>query len=140
MTLFKEDASEGRKFRLVAEITFAGKDVSLTLTGPNDSGGHIGCVCIAIPRPSLKGDGTQSATVSTINVTGHKDDEIGARFAKEIAAACTCICTVSCGIHLDNATSADISNILTLSEELLAEVVNAVLLYKRDECRKRSDR
>lgn len=122
-------------FRLTAEITFAGNDVSVTITGPDERGSHIGCVCIGISRPSLTGDGSRSATVSTFNVTGHRDDEIGARFAKEIASSFGCVCAVSCGVHLDGATGNDITLMLSLSGELLAEVMNAVLLYKRNEHR-----
>lgn len=37
---------------------------------------HIGCAVLAIPRPSLRDDGSASCTSSVLNVLGHKDEAL----------------------------------------------------------------
>ncbi|MBQ6397572.1 MAG: hypothetical protein IJI06_05425 [Oscillospiraceae bacterium] len=37
---------------------------------------HIGCAVLAIPRPSLKSDGSMSCTSSVLNLSGHKDETL----------------------------------------------------------------
>ena len=57
-----------------------GEDLVLTLSGGEKP--HIGCVVQAVPRPSLRGDGTISVTSSVINLTGHKDEFLCRRLAE----------------------------------------------------------
>lgn len=75
-----------------------GDDLALSVYGGDAP--HIGCVALAIPRPSLTGVG-QSATVSVLNRTGHKDDVIAVDLAKALAAATGGVVSVSVGVHLD---------------------------------------
>ena len=49
-----------------------GEDFQICLAGGEKP--HIGCVVQAVPRESLTGDGSWSATSSVWNRTGHKDD------------------------------------------------------------------
>ncbi len=111
-------------FSISAQAIRAGQDLTVVISG--GSRPHIGCVCLAVPRPSLREGGGMRATVSTINVTGHKDDEIAVRFAQTLAAAGCCVCAVSCGIHLDGLTDADLRQILDAAQELLQQLVQAV--------------
>lgn len=111
---------------LTAKLVMAGNDISLTVTGGE---AHIGSVSVAIPRPSLTGTG-MSATVSTFNLTGHKDNAVGDMLAKELAASTGRTCVVSCGIHVDNAGKDTINGITDLSNRLL----EAVLGHFRKEC------
>jgi len=121
--------------RLKATITFVGNDISVVITGPDKIGSHIGCVCIGIPHEGISDKNTTSATVSTHNITGHRDDVIAVPIAKNLAASFNCVCIVTCGIHIDNATPDEISQIMQMSEKLLAKIKESVLLYKQNELR-----
>lgn len=86
---------------LTCRIAPMGRDVCLALSGGQKA--HIGCTVLAVPRPSLTGQG-RSATVSVLNRTGHKDDVVAAEVAKAVAARRDCVVSCTCGIHIDNAS------------------------------------
>ncbi|MCC8189846.1 MAG: proteasome assembly chaperone 4 family protein [Planctomycetes bacterium] len=102
--------------RLTVQARWAGPDLWILVTGGHRP--HVGSVSFGIPRPSLSGDGTASATVSTLNATGHKDDEVGNRFARFLAARLGCRVSVSCGVHFDAASPADLEEILRCADRL----------------------
>jgi len=83
---------------------------------------HIGAVAVAVPRKSLTGDGSDSASASVICITGHKEDEIARQIALRLSSAWQCVVTVSAGVHIDDATKDDIvllyANMQELSEKL----------------------
>jgi len=95
------------KYRVEAVAVTCGKDVAVIAGGGTDY--HIGAAVLAVPRPSLADPSRLSASSSVICVTGHKDDEIAKRAAQSLASYLGCIVTVSAGIHVDNASSEDIS-------------------------------
>lgn len=109
---------------LTALVRLCGEDISVTVTGGERP--HIGSVSVAIPRPSLSGSGEVSATVSTFNVTGHMDNAIGDKFAKALAARFNCVCSVTCGVHIDGLDQAGIQSVLELSNELLDKVIREI--------------
>lgn len=111
---------------LTAQLAEAGNDLSLTVTGGE---AHIGSVSIAIPRPSLTGSG-MSSTVSTFNLTGHKDNIVGDMIAGALAKELGKTCVVSCGIHIDNADADTIGDITTLANKLLESIIG----HMRKEC------
>lgn len=88
----------------------------------------MGCVVLAVSRPSLTGNGT-SATVSVINRTGHMDDAIATEVAKQIASARNCTVACSCGIHIDDA-SPDVITQIRNSIPILVEDILALLERK----------
>ena len=90
-----------------------GDDMAVWVSGGDRP--HIGCVVQAVPRLSLTGDGSRSATSSVLNLTGHKDEFLCRELAETICAAagCTTVCTG--GFHCDGMT-----------KEKIAEVVDAV--------------
>lgn len=88
----------------------------------------MGCVVLAVPRPSLTGNGT-SATVSVINRTGHMDDIVATEVAKQIASLRNCTVACACGIHIDNASS-DIITHIRNSIPILVEDILALLERK----------
>jgi hypothetical protein len=51
------------------QAQWVGADLVVTIGG--GSRPHVGAVAVAQPRPSLKGDGTVSATASVIALLGH---------------------------------------------------------------------
>ncbi len=107
---------------LWGEVVSSGNDCTITINGGTP---HIGCVVLAVPRPSLTGKGT-SATVSVINRTGHMDDAIATAVAKQIASRRNCVVACSCGIHLDEASKDTITHIRN-SVPLIVEDILALL-------------
>lgn len=105
-----ERPCQGGNISIQAE--FMGKDLWVSIAGGDAP--HIGSVSLGLPRLSLTGDMSASSTVSTFNVTGHKDDAVGNLFAARLAALFQCTVSVSCGIHFNE-----------LEEEKIEEVVNA---------------
>lgn len=99
-----------------------GSDYSILIQGGEKP--HIGSTVMAIPRPSLTGDKTISATSSVINVTGHKDEEL-CRFLAETVAKKT-MGTVVCtgGFHMDNITSRQIKEVMDAVKEIALEIVH----------------
>lgn len=94
-----------------------GEDIAALLYGGDRP--HIGCTVLAVPRPSLRGDGLMSCTSSVINLTGHKDEQI-CRYAAE--ALCRKYRTaVNCtgGFHFDGISEEQIGELMEKLEKLL---------------------
>lgn len=83
----------------------SGNGLCLLLTGGEAP--HIGCVVMAVPRPSLRGSGT-SCDVYSLPVPGHKDGDVAIPLAKYLCSNIRTVITLSAGIHVDNATAEDI--------------------------------
>lgn len=87
-----------------------GEDLVIMLSGGDKP--HIGCVVQAVPRPSLRKDGTLSVTSSVINLTGHKDEFLCRKLAekrcKEIGKVVVC----TGGVHIDHITKEQIDRLL----------------------------
>lgn len=106
-------------------VVFSGDDLTVAISGGDLP--HIGSVSIAIPRESLNGDGSRSSTVSTINLTGHKDNEIGDMFAHELARHTGRVCVVSCGVHIDFLYKAEIDMVISLSKTMLKNLLEELV-------------
>ena len=69
-----------------AGAAFLGEDILACIQGGDKP--HIGCTVQSVPRPSLTGNGTISATSSVLNLTGHKDlDGLADEIVSGIAGA-----------------------------------------------------
>ena len=110
--------------KLTARAVFAGDDLWVLVSGGEKP--HIGSVSVGIPRKSLTGDGGNSSTVSTFNVTGHKDDVVGNLFAACLASEFCCTVSVSCGIHYHALSHEALGRIMDEVEFLLAELVDSL--------------
>ena len=95
-------------FALLCSVQPMGDDCIIALQGGDKA--HIGSTAMAVPRPSLTGVG-RSATVSTLNRTGHKDDFLANPIAHAVAARLDCVVTCVAGIHVDDATPEQIAAI-----------------------------
>ena len=113
--MFRSAWSKGR-VTLTLEITPAGDDLCAVLTGGESP--HVGGVVISTPRPSLKGDGSISATSSVINLPGHKDGEILQFLAEKICISRETVVTASGGVHIDDISSAEIELVFEGVEQL----------------------
>ena len=102
--------------KLTIKFTKVGKDYHILLQGGDSP--HIGCTVLALPRPSLKGDGRPGSTASVINVTGHKDEYLCRYLAEEMAASrnATVVCTG--GFHVDGITEEQIGEVQRAVEEI----------------------
>lgn len=101
-----------------------GKDILICLEG--GSAPHIGCVVQAVPRPSLTGDGSISATASVLNLTGHKDEFLCRKLAELICSKTGCVTVCTGGFHLDGITGEQIQDVVKVMDEMGE---NLILLF-----------
>lgn len=103
--------------KLIVKIFRIGDDIHITLQGGEKP--HIGCVVLAVPRPSMEGNGTRSSTASVLNVTGHKDEILCRWLAEQMAARENAV-TVCCGgFHMDHITKEQIREVKEAVEEII---------------------
>jgi hypothetical protein len=118
-----------RLIRQVSGITLElealrlGEDMSVILHGGK---AHIGAVALAEPRPGLADPQKTGASASVITRLGHKEDELARAVALYLAAECRAAVSVTCGIHKDAASAADISAIVDTGLELAAELAGVL--------------
>ena len=101
-----------------------GEDLCVAVSGGDRE--HIGAVALAQPGPSLRDPDAISATVSVLAVTGHKEDELARDVALDMAAALNVRVCVSCGIHVDQAESGDIREIVEAVGSLIREMIRTL--------------
>ena len=96
-------------FDIEAGAAKIGEDILLYIQGGDKP--HIGCMVMAVPRPSLSGNGERSVTSSVLNLTGHKDESICRSLAEKVCQATgkTVVCTG--GFHLENITTQQIKKV-----------------------------
>lgn len=87
---------------------------------------HIGACAIAFVQPSLKNPEKLTGTVSVMTVPGHKEDELARSAALALAKALQTTVVVTVGIHLEQASKEDIQKLVSLFEELVADLVNVM--------------
>lgn len=85
---------------------------------------HIGASALAQPRVSLADPEQYSASTSVICVLGHKEDLLAHHVAQTLASKLNCVVCVNCGIHMDNASQAQIAIIQQLVSELVTQFLN----------------
>mgnify|MGYP004687070377 CR=1 FL=1 len=93
-----------------------GKDILICLEG--GSAPHIGCVVQAVPRSSLTGDGSISATASVLNLIGHKDEFLCRKLAELICSKTGCVTVCTGGFHLDGITGEQIQDVMKVMDEV----------------------
>lgn len=112
--------------KLYLEVKEIGDDLLLVVSGGK---AHIGCVAVAIPRPSLRENGGSSCTSSVFNLTGHKDEEICRRLAEAYCKMTGKIAVCTGGVHVGHMQPSQI-------QELISEVNNFI----RTEIREAAER
>lgn len=88
-------------------------------------GSHVGSVALAQPRASLTGVG-KSATVSTLNLCGHKDDAVANSVANRVSAQTGAVVCCTCGIHVDGASPQEIQAIVAAVDRMVGCIVEFV--------------
>lgn len=107
----KQSAGPGAP-RIEVQAQWVGADLVVTIGGGTRA--HVGAVAVAQPRPSLKGDGSVSATASVITLLGHKEDDLARWAALHLAAKLNRTVVVTAGLHVDNA---DLPEVVQLDAE-----------------------
>ena len=109
---------EARTGRLQLQLTATrmGRDLCVTLSGGDRP--HIGAVALSQARPSLKGNGTLSATTSVLALLGHKEDDVAKALAARLAASLDASVCVACGIHLEGILPEELAQVPALLEDL----------------------
>ena len=93
-----------------------GEDLQICLAGGEKP--HIGCVVQAVPRESLTGDGSWSATSSVWNRTGHKDEMLCRMLAEKVCSACRVVTVCSGGVHINGITGEQIRELVDAMERI----------------------
>lgn len=107
---------EDGEYSVWATMTLLDEGVCVCVGGGQS---HVGTMVLALPRESLRRNGSIACTVSTINVLGHKDDIVALPLAEGLCREFNMPVTVTAGIHIDEATSADIERLQGNALELL---------------------
>lgn len=106
--------------RITVRITKIGEDYCILLTGGGKP--HIGCTVLTVPRPSLTGDGSTSATSSVLSLTGHKDEKICRYLAEQTAKKKNAAVVCTGGFHTDGITGAQIKEVIKAVEEIARKI------------------
>lgn len=88
---------------------------------------HIGCVVLAIPRPSLCNSDVTSVTSSVLNVTGHKDEYICRRLSEAVAKRKNTVAVCTGGFHMDEITTEQIQELMDCIEHLAEEELECLI-------------
>ena len=97
-----------------------GDDLCITICGGDKP--HIGSVSIAEPRESLQKDGNLSATVSTYNFLGHKDNVISDQVAYELAKTLNKKTVIICGVHYEKPDEYVIERVLNWIPQIIKDI------------------
>ena len=80
----------------------------------------------AVPRPSLTGNGTISATSSILNLTGHKDEALCRRLAEKLCRETGRVVVCTGGFHIDNMKPEQIDEVVKALDGLADEIVSGI--------------
>lgn len=131
------DAAIGSKHHATCELEYGEDRLKVFLHAVNTSRGwsctltggespHVGGVVLAVPRPSLTGAGKGSCDIYSVPVPNHLDNEVGADLARMLACAFGQPASVTSGIHVENATAADLTQIRNNVSDLARMLVQEV--------------
>ena len=108
-------------YELTVSAGVVGNDILLLLQGGDMP--HLGCVVQAIPRESLSGDGSMSATSSVLNLVGHKDEYLCRKLAEIVAAGKQSVVICTGGFHVHDIKQSIIGQLMDAVEEIAEEIV-----------------
>lgn len=115
---------EYRNLKVTLEARWIGDDLVTTIYGGDSP--HVGGVSVATLSQS-EHRGVPTVSVSTISVPGHKEYVLSNPLAERICRELRCTVTLILGIHVDDATSKDISAVSSLAEELITEMLSDMI-------------
>lgn len=106
--------------KITMYVLKAGDDYNVTILGGDKP--HIGSSVLSVPRLSLTGDGSISATSSVMNMVGHKDEQICRYVAERICARKNAVVLCSGGFHVDDIGQDGIREVIEAVKELADRV------------------
>lgn len=98
-------------------------------------GAHVGAVALALPphNTSDKKPGRKALTrASLLTVPGHREDLLARSLALRAACRCKSRVVLACGLHVDNATPADIQNLEHMANSLMETLLTHLHFPKKD--------
>ena len=97
------------RFQVHLTAMQCGKDWNVLLIGGEKH--HVGAIALGVPGYIDEDRSRPTVSVSSLCVTGHKDDELARMAAEELVKNLAARVVVVVGIHLDKATPKEISSI-----------------------------
>lgn len=116
MDTIRVDIAEDTKYHITARAVFCGHDLNVSVCGGTLH--HVGAVSLAVYEPARS-----SATVSTVTVFAHRDDQISSYMAKELSRAIKCTVCVSAGIHIDSPSADELELLRKNCADCCAELI-----------------
>lgn len=101
--------------RLVFLVTRTREGIIVQLLGGDKP--HVGAIVLSLPRPSRSAPGERRTTTTVLPLYGHQDDEVARPVAEELARKSGQPVVVVAGIHIDQASAADIERIKLYTQE-----------------------
>jgi len=114
---------EGR-CRIMLNLIDTGNGIHGLLTGGEKP--HVGGVVLALPRPSLRGEGW-STDVYITPVPGHKDVDVARTVAEMLTRELRLPVAITAGIHSDNLSPEELCKIICHCDTLTS---SALTFYK----------
>ncbi len=87
---------------------------------------HVGCVVLAVARPSSAEPTRRSVTTSVLTLPPHKEEGIARPVAEHLARTLGGVVVVSAGVHDDELTPAGVADYLALAGELARRLGEAL--------------
>jgi gallate decarboxylase subunit D len=116
---------EKGRIKINLKAHLIGDDLVVILSGGDKP--HVGCVTLSVPRPSLANEHMISATTSTFNLIGHKDDEVARYVSHELAARLNKNVVLTCGIHIEQISVDEITAVLDLTKEITNRFIDSLI-------------
>jgi hypothetical protein len=120
-----EISKENKRLRVRLSAVPMGNDLSVSIYGGDRA--HIGAVALGVPTPSHSTGGGMSASVSVLTLTGHKEDDLARKAAAALARQLERVVVVSCGIHLDAITQAEIDAVVEMVDALVQDLASQLV-------------
>ena len=117
--ILREQCGTGN-YQVEVAAFLCGVDVVVVIAGGTRY--HVGAVALAEPRPSLADPSRLSASASVLCVTGHKEDELARDTALKLASSLNRRVTVTAGIHIDEASAAEVQQLTQNCQQALEKL------------------
>ena len=110
---------------IVIQVYKIGEEYCIHISGGEHP--HIGCVVLAMPRPSLRNPSVTSATSSVLNVKGHKDEHICRQLAEAVAKRKNAVTVCTGGFHMYEMTTWQIPELMEYIRQLVEEELECLI-------------
>jgi hypothetical protein len=119
LPVWQGQEGEGR-CQITLTLTDTGHGLHGLLTGGEKP--HVGGVVLALPRPSLRGEGWSSDIYIT-PVPGHKDVNVARTVAERLARELRVPIAITAGIHSDNLCPEELSQLISHLDRLISKAL-----------------